>query len=120
METTRKIIAAIVGIIVVIVLILLARFVGDQVRQRFFQSTSVVEQTVAVPKPKPTSELVKAPTPSVTDETGSTTEAGKGKGKGVTTIPATGPREDAMMAMGLVFLTGVSLVALSKKFVYTV
>ncbi len=118
METTRKIIAAIVGIIVVVILILLARFVGDQVRQNFFKSTpTVAEQTIIVPTAKPTSELVE---PTLDTDLVANETSGKGKGKGATTIPATGPREDAMLAMGLIFLAGVSLVALSKKFVYTI
>lgn len=104
METGRKVVAAIVGIIVIILLVLLARWVGDQVRQRFFSSNTVInEQTVQVPQAIPTTDLI--------------VDRNATKSATLSAIPATGPVETFYVIASFLALTGLGSVALSKKII---
>ncbi len=98
-DRVRQIVAAIVGIIIIIALILVAKWSGDRIREKFLapKPPVVVNQTVELPQPTPTP----LPTPAV-------------QGTYTTTIPATGPNDFGYFLIGLSFLSGASILTLAK------
>ncbi len=97
METARKIAAVIVGIFILVLIVLAARWVGEQIRERFFTPKPVVVTT-----PAPT--LPVTPTP-ITEIPGATPSA----------IPSTGPNDLGYLAMSLMLFGGSSLILLTKR-----
>lgn len=96
-ETTdsgRKVAGALVGIILVVLLVLAAKWTGDQIRNRLVkpQPIAVVEQT-------PTGSLLGDNTKTAT----------------YSAIPATGPADLGYAFLGFLALAGFSSLALAKR-----
>lgn len=108
MEIARKVIAVIVGILVIIALVLLARWTGDQIRNRFFAPKPVVQ---VIPPEEP------APQPQ--------TNTGNTQGNGgntlgsntatVSAVPATGPEDAIYPIFAFLFLSGAGTLAYARK-----
>lgn len=94
-DSGRKVVATLVGIVMIVLLVLTAKWTGDQIRNRLArpQPIAVVEQT-------PTGDLLG-------DETTKTAT--------YSAIPATGPADLGYVLLGLSALTGFSSLALAKK-----
>lgn len=98
MERSRQIVAVIVGILVIIALVLIAKWTGDQIREKFFaaKKTPVVTQPVESVKPVVPAEpaVVSVATPSA--------------------IPATGPNDWVYVASVTVAVLGLSFLRLAR------
>lgn len=89
MELLRKILAILIGILILIGIVLLAKWVGDRVREKFFtKKTSVVQ--VIPPEDVPTESR----------STGSNTAT-------YSAIPTTGPNDILYVVVGMAGLVGV-------------
>ncbi len=97
METLRKIIAAIVGILIIIAIILLAKWVGDQVREKFLTPKS----TVTVQQTQPTEN----PTVEATSSSTATYSA----------IPQTGPKEESYALFAFLAIAGLASIKLAHS-----
>lgn len=97
METLRKVLAAIIGLIIVIAVILLAKWVGDQVRLRFFTPKTVSNVQITTP--------VVSPAPSKTTENAGQVQTGM-----PATTPATGPNDWIYVAVAFLFISGLAIV----------
>lgn len=103
-DLIRKIVAAIVGLIVIILIVLAAKWIGDRVRERFFPGG-------ITPTPIPTVSIT--PTPS-----GYVTLAPSGMPTLVPTysnIPKTGPEDYAYVIVVLMALGGIGSLVVSKR-----
>lgn len=98
MEIARKVIAALVGILVIIVLVLLARWTGDQIRNRFFAPKPIVQ---IIPESQP------APQPEVYNPNKTATYS---------SVPATGPADFLFPVITLLGASGTFVIHLSRKF----
>ena len=94
METVRKLTAAIVGIIIIIAIILLAKWVGDRVRERFFQPRQPVVIQQQTPKQTQDADSAKTATYSA--------------------IPSTGPKETAYLLFAFLAVSGLASIKLAK------
>lgn len=107
METLRKIVAAIIGILIIIALIFLAKWLGDRIRERVFPAkteTKTVTQTTQpnVIKPLPTRA-----------QPGTTVK--NAKLATISATPATGPYDAVYLVLGFVALAGLTSKFLSNK-----
>ena len=91
-DRVRQVAAAIVGILIIVVLVLLARWTGDQIRERFLTpKPAVVNNQPVSPSPVVNSpETISVETPSST----------------LSAIPETGPADFGYFLLGLGFITG--------------
>ena len=103
MDRSRQIAAAIVGILIIVVLVLLARWTGDRIRERF-----LTPKLAPVVAPKTTPIII----PPVEPQTNVTIRTAT-----YSAIPATGPADFGYFLIGLFFLSGLSLSALSRRIV---
>jgi hypothetical protein len=95
-DRLRQILGAIVGIFIIIVLILVAKWAGDRIREKFLApKPSVVDQTESMP-----SQAIPTPTPVPTPAV---------KGTYSSTIPATGPSDFLYPLLGLFLASGFVL-----------
>ncbi|MCL4390480.1 MAG: hypothetical protein M1484_00310 [Patescibacteria group bacterium] len=96
-ETLRKILAAVIGLLIIIALIIAAKWTGDQIRQKFFtpKTPTMVEQTVPAQQTQPLAQNSPTATYSA--------------------IPSTGPREDAMVLLVFFALAGVVTLRFAKS-----
>ncbi len=100
MENDRvsQAVAAIVGVLVIVVLVLFARWTGDRIRERFLAP----KPSVVTTKPQP---VTVTETPKMEDQTlPAATYSGT-----VSTIPSTGPADFGYYLLGLAFLAGTFL-----------
>lgn len=97
METLRKILAAIIGLIIIIAVVLLAKWVGDQVRLRFFTPKTVSNVQIIPPENKP------APT-KPTEKTNPVQTTAPA------TTPATGPNDWIYAAVAVLFISGIATI----------
>lgn len=104
MELARRIAALIVGVIIVILVVLLARWTGERIRERFLTPKPPVVTNVP---PEEEREATPSSLISEQDKTSTTTASA---------IPATGPADLGYFFMGLIFLSGISSIALAHKF----
>lgn len=94
-DWTRKVLAALVGLFVIIVLVLSAKWVGDKVREKFFTPKGPTVNSQIIPVEDNTAQ-----------ETGNQSTA--------SAIPKTGPADVGYFVMGLLFLGGVVSLTLAK------
>ena len=94
-DLLRKIVAAVIGIIVIILIVLAAKWIGDRIRDRFFPSS---------PTPTSTPTVTQLPTNIATP---TITPPGQ--------IPSTGPMDIGYVLIGLSALGGLTTIALSKR-----
>lgn len=94
METLRNILAAVFGIIILVFVILLARWTGEKVRERFFTPKQIVTVQETTP-------------PSLMDQ--KTDDKKPSTTSSVSTIPSTGPAEAIYLLSGLVAVSGIVL-----------
>lgn len=101
MEGTRKVLAVVIGVIILILVVLVAKWVGEQIRQRFLTPKPPVSAPAPqVPEiPEETTPLL--PTPPMAT---------------ISAIPRTGPEDAGYLIIGFLFLVGVSALALDRKF----
>lgn len=97
-DLLRKIVAVIVGLIVIILIVLLAKWLGDQIRDRFFNTTPAVVTTT---------DGTIISTPSANPRRTATYSA----------IPSTGPNDAGYALLAFLAVSGLSTLALSRKFV---
>lgn len=97
MERGRQVAAAIVGIFVIIVLIFLARWTGDRIKEKFL-----------VPKPAVVTQIKPAPVETATNPQVAPVST-------VSAIPATGPADFGYFLIGLMFLSGLSIKFLDRR-----
>ena len=107
METLRKIIAAVIGILIIVALIFFAKWLGDRIRERIFPTTSNAQKVVN------TTPTVAAPAP--TRNVPGTTKVITGKSATMSAIPATGPVETAYLLFGLLASAGVASKFVASK-----
>ncbi len=100
METTRKVLAIVIGLLIIVAVVLLARFVGDKVREKFLMPKPVAKVSQVVP-----AEQAEAPQVMMTANKSATYSA----------IPATGPESFGYLLLAILFLGGVSSLALSRR-----
>ncbi len=99
-DILRKVVAAIVGLIVIILIVLAAKWIGDRIRERFFPGTITPTPTPVVTiTPIPTGYISPMPTrvPSYSH------------------IPATGTEDYIYVLVGLMAIGGTSALVLAKK-----
>lgn len=101
METARKVAAVLVGVLVLVVVVLLARWVGEQVRGRIFTPKTVVTA------PAPTAPEVTTEKPSLLTE--------EQKQATVSAIPKTGPVDFLFPLIGLAMFSGVFSLSLAHR-----
>lgn len=101
METLRKVLAAIIGLIIIIAVILLAKWVGDQVRLRFFTPKTVSNTQITTP--------ANNQVPAKQTETTSQSQTGTQTTLPATT-PATGPNDWIYVAVAFLFISGLAIV----------
>lgn len=106
METARKVAAAIIGVLVIILLVLFARWLGEQIRDRYFapKPTVTVKQII----PPEVGEIPVRPSGTVV------TQAGTGATM-VRTIPSTGPNDFGYFLIGLAFISGLVTLRLASR-----
>jgi len=97
-------VAAVVGLVVIIAIVFLAKWLGDLIRTRFIDNKTPKVETTTTPSTNATDSG--AVNPTNTTYNISTVSA----------IPATGPNDSAYLMLGLMAMTGISLLTLSKKF----
>jgi flagellar biogenesis protein FliO len=51
METLKKVVAAIIGILIIVALILLAKWLGDRIRERIFPAKTETQTVAEVVQP---------------------------------------------------------------------
>lgn len=90
-DRVRQIVAAIVGIFVIILLVLFARWTGDKIRERFLT-------------PKPVTKIAQTVPTSVEP-----TQPEVSPASTVSAIPSTGPADFGYYLLGLSFLAGTIL-----------
>lgn len=103
-DLVRKIVAAVIGLVVIILIVLAAKWIGDRVRERFFPGGLT---------PTPTPVITVTPVPS-----GYVTLTPSGGPTAVPTysrIPATGPEDYAYIVVALMALGGIGALSLVKK-----
>ncbi len=100
METdrVRQIAAAIVGILVIVVLVLLARWTGDKIRERFLTPKPAV-----VSQPAPIVQIPKEENKVLTSATYSA-------------IPSTGPNDWAYVALGTMAILGFGFLKFASRY----
>ncbi len=94
MESARKIIAVVIGIAMLIFLVLVAKWTGEKIRERFF-----------TPKPIITNQILPQQPVIVEDAPVATYAA----------IPKTGPAETGLILLGFLLTGGLSSLALARK-----
>lgn len=99
MEAARKVLAVIVGILILVIVVFAARFIGQKIQQRIFTPKTVVTENLPV-VPVQTS-------PSLITKNNIAT---------ISAIPKTGPEDIGFVVMGLMFFGGISSLTLSKRF----
>lgn len=97
-DLVRKIVAAVVGLIVIIAIVFLAKWLGDLIRTRFIDNKTPKVETTTTP---------------------STNATDSGTVSTISAIPATGPNDSAYLMLGLMAVTGISVLTLSKKFSFS-
>lgn len=100
MESSRKVLAGIMGILVIVVLILLAKWTGDRIRERFLKPKTPV--AVVTTQPVKTDNLLGDTT---TDNTAT-----------YSAIPSTGPNDWLYAVAGIMFISGVVVKLSTKNF----
>lgn len=96
METSKTIIAVVLGIVILIGVVILAKFVGDKIREKYLTPKTVITNTVPSPNliiPEETSVL---------------------KTTTYSAIPKTGPMEAFYLFSGLAALSGLILRKISS------
>lgn len=110
-DLVRKIVAAIVGLIVIIAIVLLAKWAGDLIRARFIDNKKPpVVQTPTKPTTNPN------PTPNTNNQPGFDPKTGTYKISTISAIPATGPNDTLYILLAVMGLGGATILTLSKKF----
>ena len=101
MEEVRKVLAVVVGILILVAVVLLARWTGEKIREKFLvpKLPVVITNTVENPEAAPSTLLNTQNNPTAT----------------VSAIPSTGPEDFGYLAMGLVFVSGLSSLALARR-----
>lgn len=104
MERARQIAAIIVGILLIIVLILVARWTGDRIREKFLtpKAPSLVETTKTSP--------VYQPVPAAQEQTLSNPS-----GSSLSAIPSTGPADFGYLVIIFLLLGGTVSKALARR-----
>ncbi|MCL4397691.1 hypothetical protein M1403_01540 [Patescibacteria group bacterium] len=102
-ERARQAAAIIVGIILLVLVVLLARWTGERIRERFLTPKPPVVTST------PPEENTESATPS------SLLNNGGSKTSTVSAIPSTGPEDFGYLVMGLVLVSGLSSLALAHK-----
>lgn len=94
-DTGRKIVAALVGVVLIVLLVIVAKWTGDQIRSRLVkpQPVAVVEQ--------PVSENL------LGDNTNQTAT--------YSAIPSTGPNDWLYAVSGIMLVSGLGLLRLAKR-----
>lgn len=100
MEGARKVAAIILGVVVLVGIILAARWTGEQIRQRFFAPRPTIITSVPAPAPENQESLMNLPKKSPV----ATTSA----------IPKTGPAEVFYLFSGLAAASGIVLRRISS------
>lgn len=100
-DILRKVAAAIIGVFVIILIVLAAKWIGDRVRERFFPGTTVGGTTA----PTPTNSPDQSNTPTLTPTSMPT----------YSQIPNTGAENFIYVLIGLMTLGGSSAILLAKK-----
>lgn len=113
METLKKVVAAIIGILIIVALILLAKWLGDRIRERIFPAKTETQTAAQVTQPnvvKPLPSRIKAgnvvTNPSVNPNAKLAT---------ISATPATGPSEMIFVTLGFIALAGVTSKFLANK-----
>lgn len=101
MEVLRNILAAVFGIIILIFVILLARWTGEKIRERFFTPKQIVTVQETTP-------------PSLMDQKIDQKTDQKSAATPVSTIPSTGPAEVIYLLSGLTAAGGILLRRISS------
>ncbi len=117
-DLVRKVAAAIVGLIIIIILVLLAKWLGDRVRERFFpQKNSTANVQVIPPEVNAPTTNSPANSKNSTNPTSSTNTASPTSGSvsTVSAIPATGPNDWNYLILAVLALSGLSTLAWAKK-----
>lgn len=99
MELSRKITAAIIGVLIIIGLFFAAKWTGDRIRERFLKPKAPSVVTTVKPKPTKNDNLLG-------DKTTQTAT--------YSAIPSTGPYDIFYLIAGLLFLSGLTMVKLSR------
>lgn len=108
METLKKVVAAIIGILIIIALIFLAKWLGDRIRERVFPAkteTVTVAQTAQPNVIKPLPTRVKQTTVAVDN----------GKLATISATPATGPYDALYLMLGFIAIAGLTTKFLAGK-----
>lgn len=108
METLKKVVAAIIGIIIIIALILLAKWLGDRIRERIFPAKTETQTVTEVTQPnvvKPLPTRIKA----------GTVVANNPKLATISATPATGPADTMFLVLGLIAFAGATTKFLANK-----
>lgn len=108
METLKKVVAAIIGILIIVALIFLAKWLGDRIRERVFPAkteTQTVTQTAQPNVIKPLPTRVKQTTVAINNAKLATISA----------TPATGPYDAIYLMLGFVAVAGLTTKFLANK-----
>jgi len=101
METSRKVAAAVIGLVIIIGLFFVAKWTGDKIRQRFLtpKAPAVVVTTTKAPQMKKDNLLGdKATTTTAT----------------YSAIPSTGPNDWMYLVFALSFVSGLTFLRLTR------
>lgn len=101
MENARKIAAAVVGILVLVVVFFLAKLAGDQIRQRFLKPKTPVSVTVN--------------TKPVVNESNNLLNEKPEQTATYSAIPSTGPNDWIYVVLGFLFVSGLSVLRFAKR-----
>jgi hypothetical protein len=112
METLKKVVAAIIGILIIVALILLAKWLGDRIRERIFPAKTETQTVAEVVQPnvvKPLPSRIKA------GAVVSNTVTSNTKLATISATPATGPSDMIFVVLGFVAVAGLTTKLLANK-----
>ncbi len=100
METSRKVAAAVIGLVIIIGLFFVAKWTGDQIRNRFLKpkAPAVVVTTIKTPTTKSDNLLGEKATNTAT----------------YSAIPKTGPNDWIYLVFALSFVSGLTFLRLTR------
>jgi hypothetical protein len=113
METLKKVVAAIIGILIIVALILLAKWLGDRIRERIFPAKTETQTEAQVTQPnivKPLPSRIKSG--AVVPNTVTVNNA---KLATISATPATGPNDMIFVVMGFIAVAGLTSKFLANK-----
>lgn len=108
METLKKVVAAIIGILIIVALIFLAKWLGDRIRERVFPAKTETETVTQVAQPN-----VVKPLPIRVKQANITPN--NAKLATISATPATGPYDAIYLLLGFVAIAGLTTKFLAGK-----